>query len=110
MPPLMLQLAFGADILWRERRRIGLAIVPAVVYLCAADAIAISSGTWTISPVFSLGISIAGLLPVEECLFFLLTSTLVAFSVVLLQSPQAADRMRKIVASMTSSKRSVHIR
>jgi lycopene cyclase domain-containing protein len=110
MPPLMLQLAFGADILWRERRRIGLAIISSVLYLSVADAIAITSGTWTISPALSFGILIAGVLPVEECLFFLLTSTLVAFSVVLLQSPQAAERMTKIVASIESIRLPVRTR
>ncbi len=98
IPPLALQLTFGADILWRFRLRLGLAITSSTLYLSTADAIAIASGTWTISPVFSSGIRIAGVLPIEECIFFLLTSTLISFTVTLVQSPQSIDRMARIAS------------
>src|SRR5690606_25551898 len=48
LPPIVLQLAFGADILWHYRRLVIPAIVSATIYLCGTDAIAIMSGTWTI--------------------------------------------------------------
>lgn len=105
VPPLALQLVFGADILWRERRRLSLAIIPSVLYLSAADAVAISFGTWTISPEFSLGILIAGVLPIEEFFFFLLTTILVAFTVTLLTSPQSTQRVARILATRPIRKR-----
>lgn len=107
LPPLMLQLGFGADILWHERRRLFLGVIPPTIYLSAADALAIQSGTWTINPGLSLGIRIAGVLPVEECIFFLLTSTLIAFSVVLLESQQAADRLAGIIATFSRGSRPI---
>ena len=54
-----------------HRRLVLLGLLPTTLYLSAADALAISSGTWTISPPLSLGIYIGGVLPVEELLFFL---------------------------------------
>jgi lycopene cyclase domain-containing protein len=108
--PLALQLAFGADILWQSRHTLALAIVPSTLYLSAADTIAIASGTWTINPAYSLGIRIAGILPIEECLFFVLTSTLIAFSVVLLESPQAAERMSRIITATSRRSRPLRSR
>ena len=82
LPPIMLQLAFGADILWHHRKLIALVILPVFVYISAADSIAISSGTWTINPVQSLDFFI-GPLPVEEAVFFLSTVMIIAFGLTL---------------------------
>jgi lycopene cyclase domain-containing protein len=92
LPPIALQLVFGADILWHFRRLVFLAIVPLTLYLSAADALAITMGTWTINPEQSLNIFIAGLLPVEELLFFLLTNTLISFGIVLLWAKLSHER------------------
>jgi len=92
LPPVMLQLGFGADILWRHRRLVAAVLLPATAYLSAADALAIGAGTWTIDPAQSLGL-VVGLLPVEEILFFLLTVTLVTFGLVLLLSTDSATRV-----------------
>jgi lycopene beta-cyclase len=92
LPPIMLQLAFGADILWRFRRLVFWALVPSTVYLCIADAIAIGSGTWTIDPAQSTGIML-GVLPLEEIIFFLLTNTLVVFGVTLLLAQASQYRV-----------------
>lgn len=82
--PLGVQLAFGADILWHYRRLVAWTLLPAVLYLSWADALAIGAGTWTISPQQSFHILIAGVLPVEEFIFFLLTSALVVFGMTLM--------------------------
>ena len=84
LPPLILQLAFGADILWRYRLLVLLALLPPTLYLSIADALAISSGTWTVNPARSLNLYLAGQLPVEEATFFLLTNMLIVFGMVLL--------------------------
>ena len=95
LPPIMLQLAFGADILWRHRRLILLTLVPATLYLSAADAIAIGAGTWTIDPAQSLNIYIGGILPVEEFLFFGLTNVLLTFGMVLVLARQSQVRLNE---------------
>ncbi|MFC1976499.1 lycopene cyclase domain-containing protein, partial [Chloroflexota bacterium] len=54
LPPIMLQTGFGADILWRHRWLVLAALFPPLIYLSIADALAITAGTWTISPAQSL--------------------------------------------------------
>lgn len=91
--PVLLQLGFGADILWHYRRLVFWGIVPTTLYLSAADALAISSGTWTINPAQSLEIYLGGILPVEEFVFFLLTNTLVTLGVILVAARQSQRRL-----------------
>lgn len=93
LPPLGLQMAFGADILWDQRGAVVLTILIGTVYLSLADAIAIGEGTWTINPGNSLPLSLGGILPVEEAVFFLLTNSLVAFAVALLRSERSRKRL-----------------
>jgi lycopene cyclase domain-containing protein len=83
LPPVLLQLYFGADILMRHWRLLVLTIVPMTVYLSSADTLAIGSGTWTIDPAQSLGILLGGTLPIEELIFFMLTTILVSLGLVL---------------------------
>jgi lycopene cyclase domain-containing protein len=85
LPPIILQVAVGADILWHQRRLVGAALMPAILYLSAADALAISSGTWAIDPAQSTGVML-GSLPIEELIFFALTNTLIVFGMTLLLS------------------------
>ena len=103
LPPIILQLAFGADILWHYRRLVLLAIIPTTLYLSFADALAIRSGTWTIDPMQSLNIFLAGQLPLEEFVFFLLTNTLVSFGIVLTLACESRERMPKQVRHVLSS-------
>ena len=95
LPPIMLQVGFGADILWRHRRLVLLSLLPTTLYLSAADALAISSGTWTINPALSLNIYLAGILPLEELVFFAATNILVVFGLVLVLSRQSAARFER---------------
>jgi lycopene cyclase domain-containing protein len=83
LPPLMLQLAFGADILWRQRVVVLLAILFTTFYLSAADWLAIRSGIWMIDPDQPFNLFLGKYLPVEEFIFFLLTNTLVVFGLLL---------------------------
>lgn len=82
LPAIAGQLAFGADILWHFRKLVAMAILPLFLYLSAADALAISAGTWTIDPAQSTGIFI-GMLPIEEAVFFLATVMLIGFGLTL---------------------------
>lgn len=96
LPPIMLQLAFGADILWHFRRLVILAIGSLTLYLSFADALAINWGTWTIDPAQSLNIFLGGILPFEEFLFFLITNTLVTFGIVLVLAEASHRRFKAI--------------
>lgn len=93
LPPLALQLAFGADILWRYRSLVLGGLLPPSLYLGLADALAIQAGTWTINPAHSLNWLLGGVLPVEEALFFLLTNTLLVFGMVLALARESLARM-----------------
>lgn len=81
LPPLMLQFAFGGDILWKYRRLLTLTIVPMALYLCVVDAVAIRGGIWTIDQRQTLDVVLG--VPLEEILFYTLTSTLVVFGLTL---------------------------
>lgn len=98
LPPIMLQLAFGADILWSERQRVMLGLLPTTLYLSFADAFAIRSGTWTINPERSLEMYLGSVLPLEEFVFFLVTNTLVVFAIVLLLSTESHKRLHRKVS------------
>ena len=102
LPPILLQLAFGADILWQHRRWVMLALLSAVAYFSVADALAISSGTWAINPAASLNVFIGGILPIEELVFFILTNTLIVFSVVLTSVSASRVRAASWIESGTS--------
>lgn len=93
LPPIMLQLGFGADILWRYRRLVTLGIVPTTLYLSFADALAINFGTWTIDPAQSLNIYLGGVLPIEEFVFFLITNVLIVFGVTLISAQESHVRL-----------------
>lgn len=89
--PILLQMVFGGDILWRYRTLVLSALIPAWLYLSAADFLAIGLGTWIIAPDQSVGIGIAHL-PLEEILFFLLTNMLVVFGVTLVLAEESQAR------------------
>ena len=83
LPPMMLQFAFGADILLANWRLILPAVLVPTIYLWVVDYLAINSGTWTISPDQTTGIAL-GVLPIEEMLFFLVTNLLVGLGIPLM--------------------------
>ena len=93
LPPIMVQLAFGADILMRHWRLVSLGLVVPTLYLSAADALAIGWGTWTIDPEQSTGVLLGGVLPIEEFVFFQLTCTLLAFGLTLIWAPESRARL-----------------
>lgn len=94
--PVMIQMAFGADIIWRHRRTVLLTVVISTLYLSFADSLAIRSGTWTIDPQQSLNIFLGGILPIEEFVFFLLTNVLIAFGMTLILAQESLHRANKI--------------
>ncbi|MCA0457641.1 MAG: lycopene cyclase domain-containing protein [Chloroflexi bacterium] len=107
LPPLMLQVGFGADILVRSWRYIVLAVVPMTIYLGVADKLAISSGTWTINPEQSLNIFVFGTLPIEEFIFFFMTNLLVAVGITLICSTVSQARLNGFVQSFKSRRKTI---
>ena len=58
-------------------------LLPPIIYTHATGADAISQGTWTISPRHTPGVKLAGVLPLEEIVFFVLTNVLIGFDTTL---------------------------
>lgn len=83
LPILIGQWIIAGKILRRNLKAI---LIPAVflgTYLSIADSVAIRSGIWFFDPIQTLGITLGGYLPLEESLFFFLTSLLVSQSLVM---------------------------
>ncbi|MFB0545421.1 MAG: lycopene cyclase domain-containing protein [Anaerolineae bacterium] len=94
LPPIIVQLTFGADILWRYGRLVLTALLPPFLYLCFVDSLAINSGTWTINPDNTLGLYLGGILPLEEAIFFLVTNVLIIFGIVLILAKKSHYRLK----------------
>lgn len=105
IPPIMLQLGFGADILWHRRRLVLTTIGSATLFLALADTLAIHIGIWTISTGTSLPILLGGILPIEEFIFFLITNILVTGGVTLLLESQSYQRLAQFRTSLRGTVR-----
>jgi lycopene cyclase domain-containing protein len=66
---LPLELVFGARV-WRNPRRLLLALAPTVLLFVLWDAVAIARGHWSFNPDYVTGRQLPGNLPVEELAFF----------------------------------------
>ena len=75
-PPLAIQWGIGARTLISSFKTWMPIWAGFTLYLCLADAYAISEGIWTITPATRSGIEV-GILPIEEALFFALTNLFV---------------------------------
>lgn len=93
--PILLQLAYGADILLARGRLLLAAVGLPTLYLWLVDFLAIGWGTWTIDPAQTTGIKL-GVLPIEEMIFFLMTNLLIGFGMTLLLSPASQARLREL--------------
>ena len=94
--PVLIQFAFGADILLAEWRRLIPAIAAPTLHLWLVDALAIESSTWTIDPAQTTGIKL-GPLPMEEMLFFLMTNVIISFGITLMLSGERKQRAQAIL-------------
>ncbi len=95
--PVIVQLAFGADILWKRRSIVLLGILPTSLYLGLVDSLAILAGTWTINPDETLGMLIGRVLPLEELIFFFITNIMLVFGMVLFLDVESQARLQSIV-------------
>lgn len=93
LPAIFPQMLFGADILWRYRKLLTLAIIIPSAYLSLMDIVALRAGTWSISPAQTTGVLFFGILPIEEVVFFFVTNILIAFGMTLLLSNESKQRL-----------------
>mgnify|MGYP001436460715 CR=1 FL=1 len=66
---LPLELVFGARV-WRQPRRLALALLPAFAVFVAWDLWATASGTWDFNPDYTVGLTLPGGMAIEELVFF----------------------------------------
>jgi lycopene cyclase domain-containing protein len=97
--PIGIQLIYGADIIWSNKKVVFSIIAILGTYLSVADAIAIYQGIWTISLSTSTGILLGGILPIEEAVFFFLTTTLVVFGLLLILDNNSIERSKNLFNS-----------
>jgi len=93
LPAIFPQVLFGADILWHHRKLVAAAILPLGAYLSLMDILALRDTTWSISPAQTTGILFFGILPLEEVVFFFVTSILVTFGLTLVLSQVGRERL-----------------
>lgn len=96
LPPIFIQLLFGADILWHYRKLVFWSIFVPGLYLSLMDIIALRETTWSISPSQTTGVLFFGILPLEEILFFFITNLLISFGITLLLSHASQERFAEI--------------
>jgi lycopene cyclase domain-containing protein len=66
---LPLEAVLGARV-WRQPRRLALAVLPALGLFVAWDLWATSSGTWGFNGDYTIGLTLPGGMAVEELVFF----------------------------------------
>ncbi len=92
-PLLALQWAVGGDRLWVRRRLLLAGTMVPVLYLCAVDRLALHLRLWQLSNSRTAGPAPLGL-PVEEALFFALTTLLVVSGLLLATDQTTLTRLR----------------
>lgn len=96
LPPIIIQLLFGADILWHYRRLVFWGIAIPGTYLSLIDILALKETTWSISPDQTTGVLFFGILPLEEVVFFFVTNILLTFGMTLLLATVSQERFAEM--------------
>ena len=96
LPPIVIQILFGADILWHYRKLVFWSIFLPAMYLSLMDIVALKDTTWSISPTQTTGILFFGILPLEEVVFFFVTNILITFGMTLLLANVSQKRFTEI--------------
>ena len=66
---LPLELVLGARV-WRQPRRLALALLPAFGLFVVWDVWATATGTWDFNPDYTVGLTLPGGMAIEELVFF----------------------------------------
>jgi putative membrane protein len=85
LPVIMLQWAVGGPYLLHNLKVYIFSLLPATIYLCLVDAIAIHLQVWKISMTQTTGLFI-GPLPIEEATFFLVTNIMLIQGLILFKA------------------------
>jgi lycopene cyclase domain-containing protein len=96
LPPIIVQVLFGAVILWQYRKLVFWSLFVPGTYLSLIDILALKDGTWSISPSQTTGILFFGILPLEEVVFFFITNVLLTFGLTLLLANISQERFAEI--------------
>lgn len=96
LPAILMQVLFGADILWHYRKLVLGGILLPGTYLSLMDILALKNTTWSISPTQTTGVLFFGILPLEEVVFFFITNVLVNFGMTLLLANVSQERFKEI--------------
>ncbi len=83
VPVIALQWAVAARELWRWRRLLAAVITLSTPYLSVCDAFALESGIWRVDPSRVVGVYVRHL-PLEEFVFYFVTSVMAAQAFVML--------------------------
>ncbi len=94
LPAMFPQMLFGADLLWNHRHLVVASILVPGLYLSLMDIVALTETTWSISPHHTTGLVFFDILPLEEGVFFFVTSTLITFGLTLSLSQQGQARFQ----------------
>ncbi len=84
LPVIIGQWVIGRDRLLTNWRVLLAGVAIPTTYLCAADALAIRVGIWSLNPELTTNVWLGGL-PLEEGVFFLLTNIMVVQGVLLFE-------------------------
>jgi lycopene cyclase domain-containing protein len=95
LPVIIGQWLFAPRILRSRWKAIPLTALPIAAYLTATDRVALREGTWSISEDSTTGLKVAGV-PIEEAVFFLLTSWVSAQGIVLLTDERSPAEFNKL--------------
>lgn len=101
LPVVAFEWLVGARYLWRERGVWPWIVLALTVWLTFADAIAIHAGIWRFDPSSLIGLYL-GPVPIEEVLFYLLTSTMVVQGYVLFHTGLARRLTRRHSSAHTA--------
>jgi lycopene cyclase domain-containing protein len=95
LPVIVGQWLIGPGIVRSRWKAVPLVALPIAAYLTVKDKVALDDGTWTINEETSTGLKIGGV-PIEEALFFLLTSWVSAQGVILLVDERSHQTLARI--------------
>ena len=95
LPVIIGQWIFAPHILKSKWKVIPIAALPIAIYLSIKDRVALKEGTWSISEENSTGVKIGGV-PIEEIVFFIITSWVSAQGIVLLTDKHSPGEMVKL--------------
>lgn len=105
LPPIMIQVGWGAHILWHYGKLVFPVLAGLTLYLSLTDLLAIGSGIWTIDPAQSTQVFIFNILPVEEFIFFLVTNTLLVFGVTLALAKPSLEQFTRLKQALSQHAR-----